>query len=363
MTGKERILCALQGGQPDRVPLFEAYINEPVVVRLADLLLPPHASIRSLQDRSGEERLEITDLYCRLVETLDLDSTCTTYSTGLTHLDARHARDKFGTMWALSEHGEPLPVEGPIKGRTDLVGFEMASKLERTDFSAVQHVIDRLGADRAHFVSIPDPFKVTWSLRGGMEQLMVDYALDPDLVLDLTRIATTYVKAAIDVAADLGVDVILLSGDFAGEDTLLMSPQHFRTYIRPFHREIVQHTHARGLRIVKHSDGNMWPILDDILDVGFDGFHPVQPQCMDIAAVKRHLRGRACIIGNIDCRHLLPFGTEAEVTSAVRGTIDQAAPGGGYILSSSNTIHPGCKAENYLAMVAAAREYGRYPLG
>jgi len=206
-----------------------------VVVRLADLLLPPHASIRSLQDRSGEERLEITDLYCRLVVTLDLDSTCTTYSTGLTHLDARHARDKFGTMWALSEHGEPLPVEGPIKGRTDLVGFEMASKLERTDFSAVQHVIDRLGADRAHFVSIPDPFKVTWSFgRDGTADGRL--CARSDLVLDLTRIATTYVKAAIDVAADLGADVILLSGDFAGEDTLLMSPQHFRTYIKPFHR-------------------------------------------------------------------------------------------------------------------------------
>jgi hypothetical protein len=61
-----------------------------------------------------------------------------------------------------------------------------------TDKERILHVIDRLGTDRVHFVSIPDPFKVTWSLRGGMEQLMVDYALDPDLVLELTRIASTY---------------------------------------------------------------------------------------------------------------------------------------------------------------------------
>jgi uroporphyrinogen decarboxylase len=67
-------------------------------------------------------------------------------------------------------------------------------------------------------------------------------------------------------------------------------------------------------------------------------------------------------MGNIDCTHLLPTGTTAEVEKAVRDTISVAAPGGGYILSSSNTIHPSCKGENYVAMVRAAHKYGRYPV-
>ena len=141
---------------------------------------------------------------------------------------------------------------------------------------------------------------------------------------------------------------------------MLMSPGHFREFIKPYHREIVEHTHRKGLKIVKHSDGNMWPVLDDIVEVGFDGFHPVQPQCMDIAEVKRHLAGKACVIGNIDCRELLPFGTEEEVDRVVKETIEKAASGGGYIISSSNTIHPACKAENYIAMVRAAHRYGGY---
>jgi uroporphyrinogen decarboxylase len=58
--------------------------------------------------------------------------------------------------------------------------------------------------------------------------------------------------------------------------------------------------------------------------------------------------------------NLLPFGTEAEVVESVRETLARAAPGGGYIASSSNSIHPGCKAENYVAMVNAIREYGAY---
>jgi len=114
------------------------------------------------------------------------------------------------------------------------------------------------------------------------------------------------------------------------------------------------------VKAVKHSDGNVWPILDDFIEVGFDGYHPVQPQSMDIGEVKTHLSGRACVIGNIDCRDLLVSGTEDEVEKSVRETIEAAAPGGGYIISSSNSIHPGCRPENYVAMLRAAQKYGGY---
>jgi len=81
---------------------------------------------------------------------------------------------------------------------------------------------------------------------------------------------------------------------------------------------------------------------------------------MDIGKVKKYLAGRACILGTIDCRNLLPFGTEEEVEQAVKETIEQASPGGGYIITSSNSIHPACKSENYIAMVKAAHKYGIY---
>jgi len=162
------------------------------------------------------------------------------------------------------------------------------------------------------------------------------------------------------MAVDVGADIIVVPGDLAGEHTTIMSPDAYREFIRPHHEEIVARAHARGVPIVKHSDGNVWPILDDLLAVGFDGIHPIQPQCMDIGEAKAHLQGRACVLGNIDCRDLLVFGTETEVEQTVKETIEAAAPGGGYILSSSNSIHPGCKPENYVAMVKAAHEYGRY---
>jgi uroporphyrinogen decarboxylase len=84
---------------------------------------------------------------------------------------------------------------------------------------------------------------------------------------------------------------------------------------------------------------------------------------MDIAEVKRRYGDRVCLIGNIDCGELLSWGTPQQVTRTVRDTIRQAAPGGGYIMSSSNTIHSSVKPENYRAMIAATHHYGTYPLG
>ncbi len=116
------------------------------------------------------------------------------------------------------------------------------------------------------------------------------------------------------------------------------------------------------MKIIKHSDGNMWSILDDHIEIGFDGFHPIQPDCMDIAKVKEHVAGQICLVGNIDCRQLLCSGAEEEVESVVEQTMRIAAPGGGYMLMSSNSIHPGVKPANYLAMLRAAQRCRTYPV-
>jgi len=164
------------------------------------------------------------------------------------------------------------------------------------------------------------------------------------------------------LAADNGADIIGLDGDLAFNQTTLISPAQYEKFVFPYHQQITEHAHRKGVLIFKHSDGNMWPIMDGVADAGFDGFHPVQPQCMDIAKVKERYGDRLCLLGNIDCSYLLPFGSEQEVEEIVKDTIAVAAPRGGYILCSDNTIHPGCKAENYLAMIKAVRRHGNYPI-
>ncbi len=360
MNSKERTLAALDNRQPDKVPIFEDISNASVVVRLAEFLSSEPLDVKVTKEWLGEETLEIVDLYCFVINELQLDATFSEFLIGFQIIDEKRGKDKYGTFYRLSQYGIPYPVEGPIKNPSDVRGFNMTSKLQQEDSSMVQHVIEKTGSDMAHFVEVSDPFKISWHLRGTMEILLMDYILYPQLVHDLARISTDFDLAVIDMIAKTGADAIMMGGDLASEITTVMSPEHYRQYIKPYHKEIVCHAHREGLRIVKHSDGNIWPILDDLVEVGFDGIDPIQPQCMDIEEVKEYLGGRTCIMGNIDCRNLLPFGTEEEVKQSVKETIKKAAPHGGYIICSSNSIHPGCKSENYIAMVEAAHKYGKY---
>ncbi len=360
MTSRERTLAALACEVPDQVPIMELFINEPIIVRLVELLTSQVVEREDRPETFGDESQYMVDLYCTVVEELPLDATTYIISTHRELVGEQKIKDKFGTVYKTSQHGEPFPIQGAIQSRSDLKGFDMVSKLEDDDFAHIRYVIEKVGDSKAHFVTVPDPFKISWRLRGGMQHLLMDYMLDPPLVHDLARIATDYYIGAVELAKQAGGDIIIMNGDLAGEETTLMSPDNYREYIKPYHAEIIEHTHNQGLLIVKHTDGNMWPILDDFLEIGFDGLHPIQPQCMDIGETKEYVAGKACVVGNIDCRNLLVYGTEDEVEQAVKETIAIAAPGGGYIISSSNSIHPGVKPENYIAMVNAARKYGRY---
>ncbi|MCP3671204.1 MAG: hypothetical protein GY814_12380 [Gammaproteobacteria bacterium] len=172
------------------------------------------------------------------------------------------------------------------------------------------------------------------------------------------RVTTDFNKAVIDISHDIGADVVILDGDLTGNDFMLMSMDHYRKFIKPYKKEIIDYAHARGMKVVKHSDGNMWALLDEMIEIGFDGFHPIQPQCMTIEETKGYLEGRVCMFGNVDCLDLLVFGTPQDVEKETRRTIMSGSPGGGHILCSSNSLHPGVKPENALAMFRAAKKFG-----
>jgi len=361
MTGKERILAALERRQPDMVPIWEQAFNESSIIGIArhfmDAARLPEP--KYAMDMTPAEVGQLFDGLTTFVRELDLDGVTATSLAPRERLDVAHMRDSNGVVYHLSEFGEPYPVDGPIKDRSDLGGFRMRPP-EDPDFL----MLDLLRAAFPHksvAFHMPATFKLSWTLRGSMEKLLLDYVLDPELVHGLARLVTDRCLETIDLVFKKGADFIICEGDLAHNPGSLMSPAHYDAFIGPYHREICGRVHDNGGKIVKHSDGNLTPLVPALLEAGFDGIHPIQPQCMDIAETKRQFGSRTCILGNIDCAYLLVFGNPDDVRQSVKQTIAQAAPGGGYVLSSSNSIHPGCKPENYLAMVEAARRYGRYP--
>lgn len=150
--------------------------------------------------------------------------------------------------------------------------------------------------------------------------------------------------------------------DIAYATGLLAAPDTLRKYAFPHYKRLAELAHSKGMPIIYHSDGMLWEVLDDLLDyVGFDALHPVEPKAMDIVELKARVGGRACLIGNIDV-DLLARGTPDEVSELTMRRIAEVAPGGGYVLGSSNTVPDYCKAGNFRAMVETAKRVGKYRL-
>jgi len=360
MNGKERIMTALSRGQPDAVPIWELAFNEGSIIRIAGNFLPFESlpEPKNVNDMTDVEVLKLVNGFRVMATELGLDGVSATTAAPMKRIGPEHFKDEFGVVHHASPNGEPYPVEGPIKDGADLKKYKMRPPRE-LDFIMIDLMRANMPACAIAYV-LNGPFFMSRCLRGTLENLLIDYVEDPGLARDLARMTTDYNLAALEIIAKKGADFVVNDCDMAFNNGPMMSPAHYHQFIHPYHKEIVERAHQLGLKIVKHTDGKIQSMIPGFIEEGFDGIHPFQPQCIDIAEAKIKYGHQVCVMGNIDCVYLLVFGEPEEVRRKVKETIASVAPGGGYIISSSNTIHPGVKPENYIALVKAAREFGKY---
>ena len=131
----------------------------------------------------------------------------------------------------------------------------------------------------------------------------------------------------------------------------------YEEFIQPYAGMVAQ---AIRKPWVYHSDGNLFPVLDNVLSLGMNAIHPVQPSAMDINTLKEKYGQRVCIVGNIDLDYTLTRGTPEETRAEVKDRIEHIGRGGGYIVSSANSLTDYVKPENSLAMGRAIDEFGWY---
>lgn len=365
MNARERMLKALDVEQPDRVPVWIHAINEVAIAKLGRLLRPGVPEPKAVNLMSQEETVALLDTLLMIHEELEIDgftSLPMSEVVNVTNLDDTHFQDQWGTIWARNPHGLAYMVEPPLKTPDDLRDYTCPGVTQAETFM-VQMAGQRFRGEKAQFLLMRGAFVRSWRLRG-MEQLLMDMVLRPAFVHQLAEMVTAYNLALCEQAVAAGVDVLIVEDDIAGNESTLISPQHFQEFVAPYNGRVLDYAHQQGLRVVRHSDGHLWPILELLLDMGYDGLNPLEPQAgMDLKQVKDYCGEKICLLGNIDCGDLLCAGTEAEVEAAVVQAIRDAAPGGGYVLCSSNSIHPGVKPENFVAMVQAAKRHGVYGEG
>jgi len=340
VNGYQRFMAALRREEPDKLPIWELLMNAPSV-----------------------EKLRPGATYAEVVERLDLDGITAGETQKFEGVGEGLLRDEWGIVWKLGGAGVTYPFSGPIRSEDDLDAYEPPDPEAPWRLETLQEFVRQFKGRKAVVFLGHDSFEFSHYLVGGMSKLFTLYVKSPGFVKRLADIVSNYKLRVMERAAEVGADVLLTGDDYANKNGPLMSPSQFEEFVVPGLTKAVQTSHRLGLPFIKHTDGNLWKIMDTIVYSGIDGLDPLEPVAgMDIGKVKDQYGHRICVVGNVDCSHLLSFGTPDEVVEAVKETIAKGSPGGGHILASSNSIHPGVKPENYLAMVKAARKYGRYPI-
>jgi uroporphyrinogen decarboxylase len=340
MNGRERMLTAMDLGEPDRVPIWELIINDPVIHAIAG-----HMSREEFAAREGLDGMTIFE-DTKIVEWIDR----TTY------------RDEWGIRWRIEPSGLSYPGGGPIASEDDLDDYSPPDPDDDHRLVTLEKAVKEHGESMAIVFISHEAFEFSHYLHG-MKNLLIAYYRNPHLVTRLADIVMNYKIRLIERACDLGADIIVTGDDYCNRTGPIMSLEHFERFVLPYLKMTVDTSHRKGVPHIKHTDGNIWPIFDQMIGAGIDAIDPLEPIAgMDIGEVKERYGDRLCLMGNIDCGDLLSRGTPEEVTVAVRNTIARAAKGGGYVLASSNSIHPAVKPENYVTMVMAGRQYGSYPI-
>jgi uroporphyrinogen decarboxylase len=338
MTSEERMMRVLQRKEPDRVPHFEWLVDR----RVRDALCPGCKSSDDFALKMGHDAIIADPIFKK------------------ERVGANRWRSEWGfvTQDTPEEHG--IEVESPIKTMADFERYTPPDPHAPGRFTAVDAAVQNYKGHKAVIVHLNDVFSLPRYLMG-MQELLMAIVTEPELVKGLVDMSVTInLELAKEVAAR-GVKIIYTGDDIAYNKGPLMSPKHFRELFYPGFCRVISGFKELGLYVIKHTDGNLWSILDMIIDSGIDCLDPIDPQAgMDLGEVKAKYGDRVALKGNVDCAQLMTFGTPDEVIEATKDALRVGMPGGGYILSSSNSIHSAVKPENYAALMHAWREYGRY---
>jgi uroporphyrinogen decarboxylase len=159
----------------------------------------------------------------------------------------------------------------------------------------------------------------------------------------------------------VGVDLVVGDGDYCEKRGPLVPLKFFKDVIFPNLQRQVEAVHKMGLKFIKHTDGNLNPILPDLANI-VDGLHSLDPSAgVEIENVKQLYGNKLVLMGNISVDNLCTR-TAQEIVEETKRCLRAAAPGGGYVLCSSNSWYSYAKLENCLAMVDTGRKYGHYPI-
>ena len=363
MTARQRIECTLRGEIPDRVPVFDLIQHLPLIEYVTGEKLTLKNGLDLLCKTIGD-RLDITRGISAPAEEKTFtndDGFVYKQEWWTTWLIDRPFHDVAGLLEyiprAIDElHNRKFGDMFTFDGKGNVWGA--SSKSPREQYLELQ---EKVGENTVIFPNESPVGLDTAHIRAGLDLFAYAYAENPELVSEwLEALNWAEIQHVHEWADPKLSPVALVYSDIAGTTELMFSPTFLRTEFFPRLTKLVAAWHEHGIKVIYHSDGNLWAVLDDFRNAGIDGINPLEPLSTMYAGDVHKAYPQWVLMGGIDVSQLLPFGTEAEVRSTVRKTIADAGATGRLWIGSSTEIHPAAKLENVLAMWNEIEQCGYY---
>ena len=226
---------------------------------------------------------------------------------------------------------------------------------------------EQLYAEAERFAAQKEEYAACFVTRIGIFPTMLNMGLESfslalyenrSLVETMLDMYCDWATVLAERASRLGFDVFVSTDDMAFKSGPFFSPAVFQELVVPRYRRVAE---KLALPWVVHTDGDVSLFLDDFVSLGIAGLHPFEKGAMDIRASKRDYGDRLCLLGNVDL-NILGMGSPEDVDREVRDLIRDVGPGGGYIVTSGNSLASYLRPENVLALSNGVQKYGRYPL-
>jgi uroporphyrinogen decarboxylase len=353
MTPRERTQAVLARERPDRLP--------------RELKLTPPL-LENFQRRTGADdpaeyfELDVRDVY--FAPPTALADFSPYYPEGLPRIwnPAGWEVGEWGVGVTDGSLHHFVHIENPMKRLTTL------DELERYPFPDLEaparhaHLEDRVEElhDRGLFaIGFMEwtIFEIAWQLRG-MTELFSDIAFNPPFAARLLDRITAVRKFQARRFAESGVDLLKIGDDMGTQIGMFISPKMYREWFKPRHAAVIRAAREGrpDIPVCYHSDGNCRDIIPDLIDIGVTVLNPVQPECLDLAAVKREFGDRLIFWGGIGTQTTMPFAKADDVYSGVQRTIDILGPTG-YFPCPTHVLEPEVPWENILAFLRAVDEY------
>ena len=338
MSSRERVMAAIAREEPDRVPYCELGVDPALAKQLMGWGEPTTHALNL------EANAYTVDEAKALSSRLKIDNLSYVMRAPVY---ARKVAGKDGRLF----YGQ-----GMIQSEGDLGLLQLPDPHDDALYAEAEEWLKHKDDFCAFFVTRIGIFPTMLSM--GMEAFSVALYENRPFVERVLDAYCGWIEVVAERVCQLGFDVFFSTDDMAFKSAPFFSPQVFRELVLPHYKRV-----APKITIpwAIHTDGNIMPFLDDLLDLGIAGLHPLEKGAMDIRAVKRDYGHRVCLLGNVDL-NILGAGTPQDVDDEVRGLIRDVGPGGGYIVTSGNSLAAYCLPDNVLALSAAVQKYGKYPL-